>query len=150
MTIDDTRTGSRAFRLFGGSLAALAGLGVLVFLLVAGTVAWMFGVALPRHQHKIDDQSLAAARAFADRSQQRLTSAAADGKLADSEITKVVGMMWTIERSADRWAVTTRYPAGSRDVCFRFDVPLPLGPATRVTHAELPACPLIGPHPDAS
>jgi hypothetical protein len=107
-------------------------------------------VALPRHQHKIDDQSLASARGLADRSQDRLKSAAADGKLADREITNVVGSMWTIERSADRWVVTTRYPAGSKDVCFRFDVPLPLGPDTRVTHTELPACPLVGPHPDAS
>jgi hypothetical protein len=58
--------------------------------------------------------------------------------------------MWTIERSADRWAVTTSYPAGSNDVCFRFDIALPLGPNTRVTHTELPDCPLIRPQPDAS
>jgi hypothetical protein len=150
MTADDTGSGSRAFRLIGGSVAALAGLAALVFLLVAGTVAWMFGVALPHHQHKIDDQSLASARNLADQDQGNLASAATDGKLADSEITKVFGSFWTIERSADRWVVTTRYLAGSRDVCFRFDVALPLGPGTGVTHSELPACPVIRPHPDAS
>ena len=150
MAADNTRSGSRAGRLIGGSVAALAGLAVLAFLLVAGTVAWIFGVALPRHQHKIDDQSLADARSLADHNQSSLASAAADGKLTDTEITGVFGRMWTIERSADRWAVTTRSTAGSNDVCFRFDVALPLGPATRVTHSQLPDCPLIGPHPDAS
>jgi hypothetical protein len=150
MTADDRGAGSRGYRIAGGTVAALAGLAILVFLLVAGTVAWMFGVALPRHQHKIDDWSLADARRSADRSQERLASAAADGKLADSEITGVVGAMWMIERSAGRWAVTTRTPAGSKDVCFRFDIALPLGPDARVAHAELPACPLIGPHADAS
>jgi hypothetical protein len=111
----------------------------------------MFGVALPHHQHEIDDQSLAASVSYlAAQDQGRLASAATDGKLTDSEITEVFGRTWTIGRSADRWAVTTRFLAGSRDVCVRFDVALPLGPATRVTHSELPACPLIRPHPDAS
>lgn len=149
MAIDKKGTGLRAFRLIGGSLAALAFLAILAFLLVAGTVAWMFGIALPRHQQKIDDQSEVTARGLAERSQAKLTSAASDGTLTDSEITKAVGIMWTIERSADQWAVTTLYP-GSKDICFRFDVALPLGPNTRVTHTELPACPLIRPHPDAS
>lgn len=139
-----------AARLAAGSIAALAGLALVAFLLVAGVVVWLFGVALPAHQNKIDKQSLVVARSLADRGQAGLTSAAADGKLGDAEITAAVGRMWTIERSAGRWAVTTIYPSGSRDACFRFDIALPLGPATRVTHTQLPECPLIGPHPDAS
>ncbi|MFI7596588.1 hypothetical protein [Actinoplanes sp. NPDC049681] len=150
MSAENTGTASRALRLIGGSVATLAGLALLAFLLVAGVVVWVFGVALPRHQHAIDDESLAVARGFADRSQQRLVSAVADGELTDAEVTAVVGTMWTDERSADRWGVTTRYPAGSKDVCFRFDIALPLGPGARVTHTELPDCPLIGPHPGAS
>ncbi|MEV8509227.1 hypothetical protein AB0368_30945 [Actinoplanes sp. NPDC051475] len=150
MSADNTGTGSRRLRLIGGSVVTLAGLALLAFLLVAGVVVWLFGVALPRHQDTVDDQSLAAARSFADHGQQKLASAVADGKLTDAEVTAVVGTMWTIERSADRWAVTTRYPAGSKDVCFRFDIALPLGPGARVTHTELPDCPLIGPHPGAS
>lgn len=150
MSTDDAGPRSRVVRLVGGAVAVLAGLAILAFLLVAGTVVWIFGVALPRHQHTINDQSVAYARGLADRSQERLTSAATDGSLTDTEISEAVGRMWTIERSAGRWAVTTRFPTAGNDLCFRFDVALPLGPDTRVTHAELPTCQVTGPHPDAS
>jgi hypothetical protein len=150
MATDNTGAGSRAFRIIGRSIAVLAALAAVAFLLVASTVAWIFGVALPHHQHEIDDQSAVSARGLADHYQGDLASAATDGKLTDSEITKVVGSFWTIERSSHKWAVTTRYAAGSNIVCFRFDVALPLGPDTGVTYSELAECPLIQPRPDAS
>lgn len=149
MAEDDTRSGSRAFRFVGGSLAALAGLALVAALCAAGGVFWFFH-SLSRHPHQLHDASLAAARSAADKHQAELVTAAADGTLSDREISQMLGRLWVIERSPGRWEVTERQSLSDGYVCFRFDVPVPLGPRIQVTHAELPSCPTMDQHLESS
>lgn len=149
MAEDETRSGSRVSRIVGGLLAALAGLVLVAALCAAGAAFWFFH-SLSHHQHQLHDMSLADARSAADKHQVELANAAADGTLSDHEISQVLGESWAIDRSPGRWAITERRMLSGGYLCFRFDIPVPLGPGARVTHTELPSCPPMDRHFESS
>jgi hypothetical protein len=138
--VTDSSTRSRAVRLIGGALAGVLGLGVLALFCVAGLAWWMFAVTLPNHQDDAIDNGNALSRQRAAALEPRLTAAAADGKLSDAELDQVVRRRWLIRRTAAEWQVVVRFQS-NENLCFRYDMTLPLGPGTRVTWTELPTCP---------
>ena len=146
----DSSTGSRAGRLVGGAVAGVLGLGVLAVFCLAGLALWTFGVTLPDHRDETIANEKAFGRQWAAELEPRLTAAAADGKLPDAELDKAVGGLWLIHRTASDWRVEVEFP-GTEPLCFRYDIPLPLGPGTRVTRTELPTCPnFTAPFPSPS
>ena len=136
-----TRTG-RALGWTAGSVVAVAVLGLLV---VAAATIWYFGVSAPNRQWAIAQAEQDMAREAAAEAQTALARAAADGRLTDDEIsTAVGGPAWDIRRAEAGWALRANFQ-GSDPLCFSFEITMPLGPDTRVTGAELPACPEITP-----
>lgn len=140
-----SRPSSRAFRLVGGTLGAVASFAILGLLLAGSAMVWYFEVSLPEQirvraeaERKIAHTAAAAAPAA-------LTEAARDGRLTDDEIAKAVGgPVWDVQRSESRWLLRARFE-GTDPICYSYELTLPLGPGNQVTSTELPSCPTIRP-----
>jgi len=136
---------SRASRLIGGTLGAVAACAILGLLLAGGVMVWYFEVSLPEQITVRAEEEREMARTAAATAPVSLTEAAKDGRLTDDEIAKAVGgPVWDVQRSASHWLLRAKYFA-TDPICFSYELTLPLGPGTRVTTTELPSCPTITP-----
>ncbi|MFF5297194.1 hypothetical protein [Paractinoplanes globisporus] len=132
--------GSRVLRFGGRALGILAGAALVAVLAVLGTVAWITSVALPHHQHEADAETRRLGEAAAAAGRQDLARLVADGRLTDDEITYSVGRTWDITRADASWAIVAEI---DYNLCIRYDVSLPLGPASTVTMTRLASCPSL-------
>lgn len=140
-----SRPSSRASRLIGWTLGAVATVSVLGFLVAAGVVAWIYEVALPRRSEDKTAAEQQMARENAVAARVSLTEAVKDGRLTDEEIAEAVGgPVWEVQRSESHWLLRARFDS-TDPICFSYELTLPLGPGTRVTSTELPSCPAITP-----
>ncbi|MET0955467.1 MAG: hypothetical protein ABWY68_05910 [Cryobacterium sp.] len=129
----------------GWALGSVVAVAVLGFLVVAGLLAWHFGVTAPNGQERIAQDEREMARDAAASAQFALGSAAADGTLTDDEIAQAVGSrVWDVQRADSDWVIRANFQ-GTDPLCFSFDIGLPLGPDTKATRTELPSCPKITP-----
>jgi hypothetical protein len=138
-------TSSRASRLIGWTLGAVALVALLGYLVVHGAMIYLFEVSIPNGRRAKATAEQERTRQSAAERQSALTAAAADGALADDEIGQVVRVpRWDVQRADAAWVVRVEFP-GVQPLCFSYEILLPLGPNTRVTTTELPTCPDIRP-----
>ena len=144
MTHDRGRR-SRAASWFGWSLATVVAVAIVGFLVAAGLVIWLYGVALPAHHDRTVDWQLADNRRWAAQAQQRLVAAAADGTLSDEELDAALGRKWIADRSSDQRLTLVAEHTGTDEgrLCYTYVLPLPLGPQVQVTRTESTRCPVI-------
>ncbi len=120
-------------------LLGIAGATALVVSLYLGLLPVLLILNWANRADQMEQSEIDWQRQSATKVQVRLQAAAVDGELTAPEITKAVGKLWPIERTADEIRVPTSHHTAVPG-CSLVVLTLPLGPATKSSLVNAP-CP---------